>query len=102
MAKSACGRAHPARRRPRLDAAQLNPAVAFSAAETALAWRDNRLSTSGDTQARRLAFAPGVTDRQALSYDGLHRLTAISGPASESFSLDGPGTSGPWSLPSDQ
>lgn len=55
-----------------------------------LAWRDNRLSASGDTQARRVQTLSGMSDHFALSYDGLNRLTKISGPVAESFTLDGP------------
>jgi len=74
---------------PGTTAAQLNPAVAFGAAETMLSWRDNRLSANGDTQARRILFIKGMTDHFALSYDGLNRLTNVSGPVGETFSLDG-------------
>jgi RHS repeat-associated protein len=75
---------------PGNTAAQLGPAVAFSASETMLAWRDNRLSANGDTQARRVVFAPGLVDHFALAYDGLNRLKSVTGPVSESFALDGP------------
>ncbi len=54
-----------------------------------LSWRDNRLSANGDTQARRMVFVAGLTEHFALSYDGLNRLTAVTGPVSESFVLDG-------------
>jgi RHS repeat-associated protein len=68
--------------------AQLSPTVAFTATETMLGWRDNRLNANGDTQARRFVFLPGLTDHFALTYDGLNRLTAVKGPVSESFVLD--------------
>ena len=54
-----------------------------------LAWRDNRAQASGETRARRAVFVPGLTEHFALSYDGLNRLTSITGPLAESFSLDG-------------
>jgi RHS repeat-associated protein len=69
--------------------AQLSPAIAFSVGETMLAWRDNRLSANGDTQARRVVFAPGLSDHLALAYDGLNRLKSVNGPVPESFALDG-------------
>ena len=72
------------------SAAQQSPAVAFGPGEALAAWRDNRLSANGDTQARRLVFTSGLTDHFALSYDGLNRLTQIAGPVAESFTLDGP------------
>lgn len=53
-----------------------------------LAWRDNRLSANGDTQARRVVFAPGLVDHVALAYDGLNRLKSVSGAVSETFALD--------------
>jgi RHS repeat-associated protein len=68
--------------------AQLSPTVAFTATETMLGWRDNRLNANGDTQARRFVFLPGLTDHFALSYDGLNRLTSVKGPVSETFTLD--------------
>ena len=74
---------------PGTTANQLNPTVAFGAAEEMVAWRDNRLSANGDTQARRLQNVAGMTDHFVLSYDGLNRLTKISGPVGESFALDG-------------
>ncbi len=74
---------------PGTSANQLNPTVAFGPAETLLSWRDNRLSANGDTQARRVLFIQGMTDRFALAYDGLNRLKSVSGPVSESFALDG-------------
>ncbi|MEK6225545.1 MAG: RHS repeat-associated core domain-containing protein [Chloroflexota bacterium] len=74
---------------PGTTAAQLNPTVAFSAAEIMLGWRDNRLSANGDTQARRAVFVPGLTDHFALTYDGLNRLKGITGPVAESLTLDG-------------
>ena len=73
-------------------AAQSSPTVAFGLAETMLAWRDNRLSANGDTQARRILFIAGMTEHFALSYDGLNRLKSITGPISESFVLDGAST----------
>jgi len=75
---------------PGTSANQLNPAVAFGPAEVMLSWRDNRLSANGDTQARRVQVISGMTDRFALSYDGLNRLKSVSGPVAESFALDGP------------
>jgi RHS repeat-associated protein len=69
---------------------QLSPAVAFTGTDTALAWRDNRLSANGDTQARSLPFPIGVSEHFALNYDGLNRLTAVTGPVAETFALDGP------------
>jgi YD repeat-containing protein len=54
-----------------------------------LAWRDNRLSANGDTQARRVVFAPGLSDHLALACDGLNRLKSVNGPVPESFALDG-------------
>ena len=74
---------------PGTSANQLNPTVAFGPAETMLSWRDNRLSTNGDTQARRVLFIQGMTDRFTLAYDGLNRLKSVSGPVAESFALDG-------------
>ncbi|TMC51661.1 MAG: RHS repeat protein, partial [Chloroflexi bacterium] len=74
---------------PGTTANQLNPTVAFGAAEEMVAWRDNRLSANGDTQARRLQNLAGINDHFVLSFDGLNRLTKISGPVAESFSLDG-------------
>jgi RHS repeat-associated protein len=68
--------------------AQLSPTVAFTATETLLGWRDNRLNANGDTQARRFVFLPGLTDHFALTYDGLNRLTSLKGPVSEGFTLD--------------
>ncbi len=68
--------------------AQLNPTVAFTATETMLGWRDNRLSANGDTHARRFVFLPGLTDHFALAYDGLNRLRSVSGPVAETFALD--------------
>ena len=68
--------------------AQLSPTVAFTATETMLGWRDNRLNANGDTQSRRFVFLPGLTEHFALSYDGLNRLTSTKGPASETFVLD--------------
>src|SRR5688500_10303492 len=68
--------------------AQLGPTVAFTASETMLSWRDNRLNANGNTQARRFVFLPGLTDHVALAYDGLHRLVSVKGPVSESFALD--------------
>ncbi|MDP9264830.1 MAG: hypothetical protein M3O91_01740 [Chloroflexota bacterium] len=56
--------------------------------DAAGAWRDNRLSANGDTQARRILFIAGLTDHYALSYDGLNRLTKVVAPVSESFTLD--------------
>ena len=53
-----------------------------------LAWRDNRLSANGDTQARRVLFIAGMTDHYQLSYDGLNRLTKVVAPVAESFTLD--------------
>lgn len=73
---------------PGTTANQLNPTVAFGPAETMLSWRDNRLSANGDTQARKVLFIAGMTDHFALSYDGLNRLTGITGPVSEGFALD--------------
>jgi RHS repeat-associated protein len=69
---------------------QLSSAVAFGPAEVMLAWRDNRLSANGNTQARRVQVIAGMTDHFALSYDGLNRLKSVSGPVAESFTLDGP------------
>jgi len=40
-------------------------------------------------QARRVVFAPGLSDHFALAYDGLNRLKSVSGPVPESFALDG-------------
>ena len=68
--------------------AQLSPTVAFTATETMLGWRDNRLSNNGDTQARRVVFLPGLTDHFVLTYDGLNRLTSVKGPVAEGFALD--------------
>jgi YD repeat-containing protein len=75
---------------PGTSANQQSPAVAIGATEVQLAWRDNRLSANGDTQARRIQVLSGMSEHFALSYDGLNRLTKISGPVAESFSLDGP------------
>jgi RHS repeat-associated protein len=75
---------------PGTSANQLNPAVAFGSAEVMLAWRDNRLSANGDTQARRIQVLSGMSDHFVLSYDGLNRLTKVTGPVSETFGLDGP------------
>ncbi|MDQ2913449.1 MAG: discoidin domain-containing protein [Chloroflexota bacterium] len=74
---------------PGTTANQLNPTVAFSASEIMLGWRDNRLSANGNIQARRAVFVPGLTDHFALTYDGLNRLKAVTGPVAESFALDG-------------
>ena len=68
--------------------AQLSPTVAFTATETMLGWRDNRLSANGDAQARRVVFMPGMTDHFTLTYDGLNRLTSVTGQVSETFTLD--------------
>jgi RHS repeat-associated protein len=68
---------------------QLNPTVAFGPAEEMLAWRDNRLNANGDTQARRVQVIAGMSDHFALAYDGLNRLKGITGPVSETFTLDG-------------
>ncbi|HEV8656774.1 MAG TPA: glycohydrolase toxin TNT-related protein [Candidatus Limnocylindria bacterium] len=73
---------------PGTSANQLAPAVAFGPAETMLAWRDNRLSANGDTEARRILFIAGLTDHYALNYDGLNRLTKVVAPVAESFTLD--------------
>nr|MDP9281444.1 hypothetical protein [Chloroflexota bacterium] len=75
---------------PGTSANQLSPTVAFGPAEVMLAWRDNRLSANGDTQARRLQVLSGMSDHFALSYDGLNRLKSVVGPVSETFALDGP------------
>ncbi len=72
------------------SAAQQSPTVALGAAEVQLAWRDNRLSASGDIQSRTIQTLSGLTDHFALSYDGPSRLTAVSGPVAEGFTLDGP------------
>jgi RHS repeat-associated protein len=68
--------------------AQLSPTVAFTASETMLSWRDNRLNANGNTQARRVVFLPGLTDHFALAYDGLNRLKSITGPVADFFALD--------------
>jgi RHS repeat-associated protein len=68
--------------------AQLSPTVAFTATETMLSWRDNRLNANGDTQARRFIFLPGLSDHFAVTYDGLNRVTSVKGPVSETFVLD--------------
>lgn len=75
---------------PGTAANQLNPAVAFGPAEVQFAWRDNRASANGDIQSRKVQVLAGMTDHVALSYDGLNRLTKISGPVSENVTLDGP------------
>src|SRR5439155_17010000 len=58
---------------PGTSANQLNPTVAFGPAEEMVAWRDNRLSANGDTQARRLQNIAGTTDHFVLSFAGLNR-----------------------------
>lgn len=74
---------------PGTTANQSSPAVAFGPAEEMVAWRDNRLSANGDTQARRLQVIAGMSDHFTLSYDGLNRLTRVAGPVAETFALDG-------------
>jgi RHS repeat-associated protein len=69
---------------------QLSPAIAFTSSDTALAWRDNRLNANGDTQARNVPFPFTAAEHFALSYDGLSRLTGVTGPVPETFALDGP------------
>src|SRR5207253_2100732 len=48
-------------------------------------WRDDRAGNA-DVRARR-ATLTGV-DHSAFAYDGLNRLTAVTGPVPETFSLD--------------
>ena len=69
------------------SAAQLRPAVALNTAEVALAWRDDRTGNA-DTRSRRRAPQGQGVDHFTYTYDGLSRLTSVTGPVSESFTLD--------------
>ncbi|MDP9281750.1 MAG: hypothetical protein M3P38_06615, partial [Chloroflexota bacterium] len=62
----------------------------ITSSDTALSWRDNRLNANGDTQARNVPFPFTGAEHFALTYDGLNRLTAVTGPVPETFALDGP------------
>jgi RHS repeat-associated protein len=66
--------------------AQSNPTLAYSTAELAQAWRDDR-SGNADIRAARIAYGTG-TDHFGYSYDGLERLTAGTTTNPESFTLD--------------
>ena len=69
------------------SSAQLRPTVAVSATEVAAAWRDSRTGNP-DIRARlRATQGPGV-DQFTYAYDGLNRLTTVSGPVAESFTFD--------------
>lgn len=66
-------------------AVQQSPAIAYSSGELMAAWRDDR-SGNADVRARRATLTG--TDHSAYAYDGLNRLTAVTGPVAESFTLD--------------
>ena len=68
--------------------AQSSPTVAFSGSEFSTAWRDDRAGNA-DVRGRRFVFNPGTVDHFTLNYDGLNRLTAVTGPVPETFTLDG-------------
>jgi len=67
-------------------AAQSNPTVAYSTAELASAWRDDRAGNA-DVRAARITYSSGL-DHFGYSYDGLERLTAGTTTNAESFTLD--------------
>jgi RHS repeat-associated protein len=66
--------------------AQSNPNVAYSTAELARAWRDDRAGNA-DIRASRIAYNAGF-DHFGYSYDGLERLTGATTTNPESFTLD--------------
>jgi RHS repeat-associated protein len=66
--------------------AQSTPTLAYSSAELARAWRDDRAGNA-DIRASRIAYNPGI-DHFGYSYDGLERLTAGTTTNPESFTLD--------------
>lgn len=66
--------------------AQMRPTVARTSSEVMTAWRDDRV-TGGDIRARRRTTSQG-TDHFTYAYDGLNRLTAVTGPVPETFSFD--------------
>jgi RHS repeat-associated protein len=66
--------------------AQSNPTLAYSTAELARAWRDDRTGNA-DIRASRIAYNPGI-DHVGYSYDGLERLTAGTTTNPESLTLD--------------
>jgi RHS repeat-associated protein len=66
--------------------AQSNPTLAYSSAELAQAWRDDRAGNA-DIRASRIAYNPSL-DHFGYSYDGLERLTAGTTTNPESFTLD--------------
>lgn len=65
--------------------AQQAPAVVYSTDELIAAWRDDRAGNA-DVRARRATLTG--TDHSTNAYDGLNRLTAVTGPVPESFTLD--------------
>lgn len=67
--------------------AQLRPTVAVNDTEVAAAWRDDRTGDADIRARRRAALGQGV-DHFAYSYDGLNRLTGVTGPVAESFTFD--------------
>ena len=66
--------------------AQSNPTLAYSSAELARVWRDDRAGNA-DIRASRIVYASGI-DHFSYSYDGLERLTAGTTTNPESFTLD--------------
>jgi RHS repeat-associated protein len=66
--------------------AQSNPTLAYSTAELARAWRDDRAGNA-DIRASRIAYSTGI-DHFGYNYDGLERLTGATTTNPESFVLD--------------
>jgi len=67
--------------------AQMRPTVARNVTEVATAWRDDRIA-GGDVRARRRAAGGTGIDHFTFVYDGLNRLTTVTGPFPESFTFD--------------
>lgn len=67
--------------------AQLRPTAALNHTEVAVAWRDDR-GGNADIRARRRAPQGQGVDHFTYAYDGLNRLTDVSGAAAESFTFD--------------
>ncbi|MBI2773136.1 MAG: RHS repeat-associated core domain-containing protein [Chloroflexi bacterium] len=63
------------------------PAVAFGGSEIGAAWRDDGAGNP-DVRSSHRSAAPQGVDHFAYSFDGLTRLTAVSGPLPETFTLD--------------